>query len=145
VSIKISKRNHFFCIELNMLNCIPRLYKKCLPLVPRLINSPVSSSSFPFPRLSEVTTCFSSRCDKDSAITFTTGRLPQPSLKLEWVLTTANAAGTNGSTCLSRHGNPPCISNHKLAIFGVHNEQQKIQNDEWKLKIALYNFLYRQM
>jgi hypothetical protein len=28
----------------------------------------------------------------------------QPSLKLEWVLTTANAAGTNSSTCLSKHG-----------------------------------------
>jgi hypothetical protein len=25
-------------------------------------------------------------------------------LKLEWVLTTANAAGTNGLTCLPKHG-----------------------------------------
>jgi hypothetical protein len=28
----------------------------------------------------------------------------QPSLKLEWVLTTANAAGTNGLTWLPKHG-----------------------------------------
>jgi hypothetical protein len=28
----------------------------------------------------------------------------QPSLKLEWVLTIANATGTNGLTCLPKHG-----------------------------------------
>jgi hypothetical protein len=39
--------------------------------------SHASSSSYPFPTLSEVgTTCFLSCCDKDSAIIFTTGRLP---------------------------------------------------------------------
>jgi hypothetical protein len=36
-----------------------------------------SSSSYPFPTLSEVgTTCFSSCCDKDSTIIFADGRLP---------------------------------------------------------------------
>jgi hypothetical protein len=51
-------------------------------------------------------TCFSSCCDKDSAIIFTTGRLPDvnPSWKLEWVLTIANETGTNGLTCLPKHG-----------------------------------------
>jgi hypothetical protein len=56
---------------------------------------------------------YSSCCDKDSAIIFTTGRLPD--VKQEWVLTTANAIGTNGLTCLSNHreletinfGHPP--------------------------------------
>jgi hypothetical protein len=49
--------------------------------------------------------CVLSCCDKDSAIIFTTGRLPlKPSLKLEWVLTTANSVGTNGLTCLPKHG-----------------------------------------
>jgi hypothetical protein len=45
-------------------------------------------------------------CDKDSAIILATGRLPDviPFLKLEWVLTTANATGTNGLTCLPKHG-----------------------------------------
>jgi hypothetical protein len=64
------------------------------------------SSSYPFPSLSKVgTTCFSSCCDKDSAIIFATGRLQrQPPLKLQWVLTTANAAGTNGLTCIPKHG-----------------------------------------
>jgi hypothetical protein len=40
------------------------------------------------------TTCFSSRCDTDSAIIFTTGCLPDVN-PLERVLTTAKAAGTN--------------------------------------------------
>jgi hypothetical protein len=51
------------------------------------------------------TTCFSSWCDKDSAILFY-NRPPawrQPSLGMEWALTTANA-GTNGLMCLSKHG-----------------------------------------
>jgi hypothetical protein len=30
--------------------------------------------------------------------------LRQPSLKLQWVQTTANTAGTNGLTCLPKHG-----------------------------------------
>jgi hypothetical protein len=52
------------------------------------------------------TTCFSSCCDKDSAIIFTTRRLPerQPSLEMDRVLKTANAASTNGLTCLPKHG-----------------------------------------
>jgi hypothetical protein len=54
--------------------------------------------------LSEVgTTYFLWCCDKD----YFYDRPPawrQPSLKLEWVITTANAAGTNGWTCLLKHG-----------------------------------------
>jgi hypothetical protein len=67
----------------------------------------VLSSSYPFPTLRRVgTTCFSSYCDKDSAIICTTGRLPDvnASLKLEWVLTTAYAAGANSLTCLPKNG-----------------------------------------
>jgi hypothetical protein len=48
-------------------------------------------------------TCFSSCCDKDSAIIFTTGRLTSTLLETG-VQTTANAAGTNGLTCLPKHG-----------------------------------------
>jgi hypothetical protein len=32
----------------------------------------------------------------------------QPSLKLEWMLTTVNAAGTNSLTCLPKHGGARC-------------------------------------
>jgi hypothetical protein len=49
------------------------------------------------------TTCISSCSDKDSAIIFTPA-CRQPSLKLECVLTTANAAGTNDLMCLPKHG-----------------------------------------
>jgi hypothetical protein len=65
-----------------------------------------SSSSYPFPTLSGVgTICFSSCCDKDSAIIFTTRRLPDVKPPWNWSgLTTANAAGTNGLTCLPKHG-----------------------------------------
>jgi hypothetical protein len=65
--------------------------------------------SYPYPNKWGRFNVFLSCCDKDSAIIFTTGRLApawlQPSLKLEWVLTTANAAGTNGDglTCLPKH------------------------------------------
>jgi hypothetical protein len=47
--------------------------------------------------LSGVGTCLSSCCENYSAIVFTTG-LPK------WVLTTANAAGTNSLKCLPKHG-----------------------------------------
>jgi hypothetical protein len=44
-----------------------------------------SSCSYPFPTLSGVSaTCFSSRCDKDSAIIFTTGRLPDVNPTWNW-------------------------------------------------------------
>jgi hypothetical protein len=52
------------------------------------------------------TTCFSSCCDKDSAFIFTY-RPPawrQPSLKLEWIITTTNGAGISSLTCFPKHG-----------------------------------------
>jgi hypothetical protein len=61
---------------------------------------PSSSFSYPYPTKWGRYNKFSSCCDKDSAIIITC--LRQPSLKLEWVLTTANAAGT-GFTCLPKH------------------------------------------
>jgi hypothetical protein len=63
-------------------NCILEVYYTLLPTL--ILLSGVG------------TTCFSSCCDKDSAIIFTTGRLPDVnSLKLALVLTIANAAWTN--------------------------------------------------
>jgi hypothetical protein len=49
-------------------------------------------------------TCFSSCCDKDSAIIFTTGRLTSSLLETGVGATIANATGTNGLTCLPKHG-----------------------------------------
>jgi hypothetical protein len=52
------------------------------------------------------TTCFHHVVIKIRHLFFTIGRLPDvnPSLKLKWVLMTANATGTNGLTCLPNHG-----------------------------------------
>jgi hypothetical protein len=56
------------------------------------------------------TTCFSSCCDKDSTIIFTTGRLPDVNPPWNWsgcikpLVPIANATGTNGLTCLPKHG-----------------------------------------
>jgi hypothetical protein len=63
-----------------------------------------SSSSYPYPTKWGWYNMFSSCFDKDSAFIFTTGRLPDVSLKLEWMLMTVNAAGTNSLTCLPKHG-----------------------------------------
>jgi hypothetical protein len=49
------------------------------------------------------TTCISSCCDKDYFYDRPPARR-QPFLKLEWVLTIANATGTNVLTCLPKHG-----------------------------------------
>jgi hypothetical protein len=55
--------------------------------------------------LSGVDTCYSSCCDKDSAFIFyDRPAWRQPSLGMEWVLTTANAARTNTLTCHPKHG-----------------------------------------
>jgi hypothetical protein len=64
------------------------------------------SSSYRYPTKWGRYSIFSSCCDKEWAIIFTTGRLSalSPFLKLERVLTTANTAGTNGLTCLPKHG-----------------------------------------
>jgi hypothetical protein len=68
------------------------------------------------------TTSFSLCCDKDSATIFTTGRLPDVNPpwrneKLEWMLTTADAAGTNSLTCRPKHGKQ--IKNIYFLIFIV--------------------------
>jgi hypothetical protein len=65
-----------------------------------------SSSSYSYTTLSGIgTKCFSSCCDKDSATIFRSAAyLTLTLLKLEWVLSTANAAGTNGLTFLPKHG-----------------------------------------
>jgi hypothetical protein len=58
------------------------------------------------------TTCLSSCCDKDSAIIFY-NQPParrQSSLGIELVLTTTNVAGTNGLTCLPKHGGAGMIN-----------------------------------
>jgi hypothetical protein len=57
------------------------------------------SSSYPYP----TKWGFSSCCDKDSAIIYTTGRLLDV-LETGVELTIANATGTNGLTCLLKHG-----------------------------------------
>jgi hypothetical protein len=46
---------------------------------------------------------FIGRCDKDLAIIFTAGSLTSTLLAMEWELMTANAAGPNGLTSLSKH------------------------------------------
>jgi hypothetical protein len=60
------------------------------------------------------TTRFSSWCDKDSAIVFTTGRLPEVNPPQNWSsYKRSNAAGTNGLTCLPKHGG----NNNQLEII----------------------------
>jgi hypothetical protein len=49
-------------------------------------------------------TYFSSCCDKETANTFFTGRLPDVKPSLKWVQTNANAARNNGLTYFSKHG-----------------------------------------
>jgi hypothetical protein len=60
-------------------------------------------SSYPYPTKWGRYNMFSSCCDKDSAIIFTTGRLTSTLLETGVDATTANAARTNSLTCLPKH------------------------------------------
>jgi uncharacterized membrane protein YhdT len=48
-----------------------------------------------------------------------------------WVLTTANAIGSNGLTCLPKHIHLLCILNPNLKLVFVTNKIENIKNKTW--------------
>jgi hypothetical protein len=62
-----------------------------------------SSFSYPYPTKWGWYNMFFISCDKDSAIIFTTDRLPDGNPPWKRLMT-ANAAGTNGLPCFPKHG-----------------------------------------